>query len=299
MAVNLLQRAPLLVSSDWLKSNLTKPNLVIYDGSWNSMFPTRQHAGIEWAQCRLPDARFFDIDEVADKSTSLPNMLPKPETFSMKMSADGVQNDSHVIVYDSKGIFASARLYWTFKVFGHDEVSILDGGLPDWVDKNYPVHTEKDPLPKPHKTIYKAGFRPNLIKSFEQMEAIVKSKTWQIVDARSKGRFEGKLPEPRPIPSGHMPGSFSVPFAEVLDASGRHFLPSEQLQKMFKEVGVNPEKPIVTSCGGGVTATLLLMALQLVNVPIENLSLYDGSWAEWGSRSQNIEQRGPVSTESK
>jgi len=197
-------------------------------------------------------------------------------------------------------VYLLLLLFWTFKVFGHDEVSVLNGGLPDWLDHKYPVHTEKDPLPKPKKTTdYKASYRPNLIKSFEQMEDIIKSKSFQIVDARPKGRFEGKLPEPRPIPSGHMPGSVNMPFAEVLDPNGRYFLPADQLQKIFKGIGVNLEKPIVTSCGSGVTASILLLALQIANVPIENLSLYDGSWAEWGGRSQNIAQRGPIPTESK
>lgn len=283
-------KVPLLITPEWLHSNLSK--VVVYDCTWNKLFPQRKHGREEWLEQRIPDSLFFDIDEVADKKTTLPHMLPSPEEFSRKLSEDGVCNDSHVVVYDGNAQLASARVFWTFKVFGHEQVSVLNGGLAAWIARNLPLHGPTSPMRVRDTTLYKAQFKPDLVKTYEDIDEIVDGRgrytTSQLVDARPKLRFDGTGPEPRPIPSGHMPHALNVPASTVLQQANGEFLEPDKLREVFAKAGVDFQRPVVTTCGSGVTASTLFVALLLSGMHDSDLSVYDGSWTEWAQRSTKI-----------
>ncbi|HTJ89830.1 MAG TPA: 3-mercaptopyruvate sulfurtransferase [Acidocella sp.] len=227
----------------------------------------------------LPGARFFDVDKVVDATSPLPHMLPTPETFAAAVATLGVSNTDHVIVYDQRGLFSAARLWWMFRVFGHDNVAVLDGGLPGWVEAGGAVATGAPAPAAPGQ--FRASFRPGLVRSLEQMKANLQSHTELVLDARAAGRFDGSVPEPRPgMRSGHIPGAKSLPFTELLQ-DGK-MLPPAILRAKFAGLGVTPDSHVVTSCGSGVTAAVLTLGLAVAGLP--QGALYDGSWSEWGGR---------------
>jgi thiosulfate/3-mercaptopyruvate sulfurtransferase len=269
-----------LVSTTWLADHLNDPDLVILDATW-LLPPLKRDARVEFETCHIPGARFFDLDLISEQATALPHMLPQPNAFGAHMAALGVSSDSRVVCYDTLGLFSAARCWWMFKVFGHDAVVVLDGGLKKWLAEE--KTTEDGPARATKTARFVVRFRPEMIVSANVLE----SRSMQVVDARPNGRFSGRDPEPRPgVRSGHIPGSVNVPFASVVYADGTLKSPAE-LTMLFSQAGIDQSKQIVTSCGSGVTAALL--SLCLTETGALNHVLYDGSWAEWGTSKREIE----------
>ena len=273
------RRSRWLVSTEWLADRLRDPDLAIVDGSYH--LPTaKRDARAEYLAGHIPGAVFFDIEEIADHTSGLPHMLPSAEAFAEAVGALGISNRTHVVVYDSLGLFSAARVWWTFRVFGAEHVFILDGGLPKWRAEHRPLETGevvRDPAR------FSAHKHDELVKALDDVRAALASGSAQIVDARSPERFRGDSPEPRPgVRPGHIPGAHNVPYAALIE-DGRLVAP-DRIGPAFKAGGVNPEKPIVTSCGSGVTAAILWLALDAIGKP--PAGLYDGSWVEWGSRPE-------------
>jgi thiosulfate/3-mercaptopyruvate sulfurtransferase len=285
-----MQNHPPLVSCEWLAQRLGAPEIVVLDATF--FLPNQQrNAAEEYRQAHIPEARFFDIDAVADKSTPLPHMLPTPEQFAEAVGAMGIDNDSHVIAYDRNFFMASARLWWTFRVFGHDRVSVLDGGLARWMAEGRPL-TEQ--LPAVTARRFTARFRPELVRDLEQMKALLAEREAQILDARSPGRFAGTEPEPRAgLRSGHIPGSRNLFFKSLIDEATHRLKSPAELEELCREAGIDSHQPVTTSCGTGVTAAIL--ALGLFCLGNENVAVYDGSWTEWGGREDTPVSRGQSS----
>lgn len=270
-----------LVTTDWLAEHLNDPNICVVDGS--SFLPNvPRDAQEEYAQKHIPGAVLIDIEEVSDHSSDLPHMLPTPDQFAAKVGALGIGSDNKVVVYDSQGVRTSPRVWWMFRVFGHDNVAVLDGGLPKWEAENRPVaNGTESPAPQ----TFAANFRPELVRSFDQVASAVDSSAEQIIDARPAGRFAGTDAEPRPgIPSGHMPGASSMPVGTVVDAASGTVLPAAAIQANFDAAGVNMGEPIITSCGSGVAACTTSLGLYLLGH--KESAVYDGSWSDWGSRDE-------------
>jgi len=266
-----------LVSTDWLAEHLGDQNLVVVDGSWH--LPATQRNGLlEYLAAHIPSAVYFDIDEIADHSSPLPHMLPPPKAFALHMVRLGIGDGMKIVVYDGVGLFSAARVWWSFLAFGVKDVKILEGGFPKWCADGHPV--EKDMVTrKPAK--FTARFNRRMIAGIDQVEAILKSGSAQVVDSRSAERFRGDAPEPRPgVRAGHMPGSRNVPYMSVIE-NGTLASP-EKIRAALAQAGVDPEKPVVTSCGSGVTASILAFAIDTLGKPPGRV--YDGSWVEWGGR---------------
>ena len=274
-----------LVSTDWLADHLRDRNVVVVDGSY--VLPTQQrdvHA--EYRAGHIPGAVFFDIEAISDHSTDLPHMLPGTAQFGPAVGALGIGDGDTIIVYDSAGLYSAARVWWTFRLFGAREVYILDGGLPRWKSEKRPLE-KGDAKRAPKK--FNADMNVGAVAMLADVRMALADESVQVVDARSADRFSGKAPEPRPeLRSGHMPGSFNVPYSGLVD-NGR-LVSRERIEAAFKAGGVDLEKPIITSCGSGVTAAILVFALDAIGRPAKGL--YDGSWAEWGSRPDLAVERG-------
>ncbi|XP_074303603.1 thiosulfate/3-mercaptopyruvate sulfurtransferase 1, mitochondrial [Silene latifolia] len=290
-----------VVSVEWLHSNLNQPGIKVVDASW--YMPNEQRNPIqEYQVAHIPGALFFDVDGIADRTTNLPHMLPSEEAFAAAVSALGIENKDGVVVYDGKGIFSAARVWWMFRVFGHDRVWVLDGGLPRWRASGYDVESSasgdaifktsaaSEAIEKVYQGLqvgpitFQTTFQPYLVWTLDQVRKNIEDRTYQLIDARSKARYEGTAPEPRKgIRSGHVPGSKCVPFNEMLDSSGS-LLSGEQLKEKFDQEGISLDKPIVTSCGTGVTACVL--ALGLHRLGKSDIAVYDGSWTEWGAHPE-------------
>jgi thiosulfate/3-mercaptopyruvate sulfurtransferase len=262
-----------LVSTQWLAEHSRSPDVSILDCSWH--LPTsKRDAKAEYLEQHIPGAQFFDIDLISDTESPLPHMLPRPEKFASHVRKMGIGDGKKVICYDSLGLFSAARVWWTFKVFGHDDVAVLDGGLPKWKAENRPL--EEGPPIKPQERHFTARFQSMMVRDKSEVR-----KARQVADARSPGRFRGEEPEPRPgVRAGHMPNAKNVHYATLLNPDGT--LKSEtELAKVFESAGIDITKPVVTSCGSGVNAAILSLGLTTLNA--RDHALYDGSWVEWGS----------------
>lgn len=301
-----------IVTPKWVKENLSTIKLL--DASW--YLPTmKRNAYEEYCTQRLPGAKFFDIDGVSDTSSDLPHMLPSSDHFSKEMDRLGITNDDTVIVYDTAGVFSAPRVWWTFRVFGHSDVAVMNGGLPKWRHLKYPLETSElkqgqegekaNSAPSSYQVTYNAG----LVRSIGQMidnNSVVTAScppTIPVIDARPAGRFEGTAPEPRPsIPSGHMPGSTNIPFVDVCDnheGGWREFKGVTAMQGVFAKAGIDASQPVIATCGSGVTASVLALALEAIKVEAglssdPSITLYDGSWSEYASCHLNDPTKYPV-----
>jgi thiosulfate/3-mercaptopyruvate sulfurtransferase len=278
--------SPYLVTPEWLARHLADPNLAVLDGSWH-LPPENRDAGAEFDQRHIPGAQFFDINTIADVASGLPHMLPPDDQFADAVGRMGIGNGSQVVVYDTKGLFSAARVWWTFKVMGHDKVAVLDGGLPAWLAAGHAV-ASGPAQPRPAQT-FTARRNAGMIRTMSDVRRLIGSTTTQLVDARPAPRFTGAQPEPRPgLTQGHMPGARNLPFTQLLNADGT--LKSEAaLRTALAAAGVDAAKPVVASCGSGVTASMVALALAILGR--SDTAVYDGSWAEWGRDAAN-----PVAT---
>lgn len=266
-----------LVSTDWLAERLRDRNVIAVDGSYP--LPTQKrdtHA--EYRDGHIPGAVFFDIDAVSDQSTELPHMLPGPTQFGEAVGALGIGDGDTVVVYDSVGLYSAPRVWWTFRLFGAKKTYILEGGLPKWKAEGRPLE-KGDAARAPKK--FNAEMNVGAVALLADVRMALTDDSAQIVDARSAERFAGTAPEPRPgLRSGHMPRSFNVPFGRLIEDG--HLAPRQRIETAFKDAGVDLDMPIITTCGSGLTAAILTFALDSIGK--EPKGLYDGSWAEWGSR---------------
>jgi thiosulfate/3-mercaptopyruvate sulfurtransferase len=267
-----------LVTTEWLAANLGAPGVVVLDGSF--YLPAMQRdAAAEYLAGHIPGAIRFDIDEIADHSTDLPHMLPSTADFAAAAGKLGVSDRDTIIAYDGHGIFSSPRVWFTFRLFGADNVFVLEGGLPKWKAQGGAL--ESGPVTRPAKT-FSARRRGDIVASLAQVRQALASGSAQIVDARSPERFRGEAPEPRPgVRSGHIPGSYNVPSSAIVKDGW--LVPRAELRQAFAAGGVDLDRPIITSCGSGVSAAILWLALDAINR--QPAALYDGSWSEWGARN--------------
>jgi thiosulfate/3-mercaptopyruvate sulfurtransferase len=266
-----------LVSTKWLADHLHDKSVKVVDASFKlpGVTPLPKE---DYERAHIPGAVFFDVDAVADHANSLPHMFPDAEQFGRDAGALGLSNADTIVLYDSGGWVAAPRAWWMFLSFGHDKVRVLDGGLKKWIAEGHPVQGG-NVMVKP--ATFKAAFDAKRVRSIQQMTANLASRAEQVIDARARERFEGTAPEPRPgLRSGHIPGSRSLPYNLLIDTATGTMKPLDQLRAAFSGAGVDLQKPITTSCGSGVSAAVLTLALYRLGV--ENPALYDGSWSEWG-----------------
>jgi len=269
-----------LVTTDVLAGVLGQPGLVIFDAT--KYLPNEDKDGkAEFLKAHIPGARYFDIDEIADPDTSLPHMVPTPGRFEKLMAAMGVGNASRIVFYDQKGLASAARGWWLMGLFGHDEAAVLDGGLPKWLREGRSTEAGEPAAPAP--ATFLAEFRATRLRGVGDVMRNVAAHSELVLDARAAGRFTGAVPEPRPgMRSGHIPGSANLPYTDLLNADGT-FRPITEVTARFAKAGVDGSRPVVTSCGSGVTACILTLGLRLAGLP--EGAVYDGSWTEWGGRS--------------
>ena len=270
---------PPLVSTAWLGTHLGAPDLAIVDASWH--LPTQKRdARAEYLAGHIPGAVFFDIDAISDPSSGLPHMLPGPEEFEAAMGALGIGDGMRIVVYDSQGLYSAPRAWWTLRAFGATRVAVLDGGMPQWIAEKRSVETGES-RPKPAR--FTARPISGAVADVAAVQHALSTGAAQVVDARSAARFRGEAPEPRAgVRSGHMPGSLSVPFDRVVE--GRRLAPVEHVRRVFAGAGVDLARPVITTCGSGVTAAVLSLAL--ASLGKTDVALYDGSWSEWGARTE-------------
>ena len=267
-----------LVTTNWVAEHLDDKGVIILDGS-HHLPTTGRNSASEYAERHISGARFFDIDGISDQNSDLPHMLPSADEFASKVGALGVGDDSHVVIYDTIGTTGAARVWWTFRAMGHAKVSVMDGGLPKWMEEGRQVVSELPNITAKQKS---AKLNSSLVRSLKEMLVNIDSGQEVVVDARSAGRFNATEAEPRAgMRGGHIPGSRNVPFPDVLNKD-RTFKSGREVLAAFELAGVDLTQPMVTTCGSGVTASTL--ALALFNAGKEDVAVYDGSWSEWGSR---------------
>ncbi len=265
-----------LVSTQWLAAHLKDPDLRVLDASWY-LPGSKRDPFAEYQAAHIPGARFFDLDDVSDHRSDLPHMVPPVEKFMSRMRAIGVGDGHQIVVYDGSGLFSAPRVWWLFKLMGQMDIAVLDGGFPKWQAEGHPVEDLPPILRDRHMMVRRQN---QMVKDVTQVSAASKLRESEIVDARSPGRFYGKDPEPRPgLRAGHIPGSKNVFYKDLLKADDTMKSPDE-MRQVFLEAGVDLDKPVITSCGSGVTAAIL--SLGLTRMGKTDHSLYDGSWTEWG-----------------
>lgn len=266
-----------LVSADWLHQRLDAPDLVVLDGSWYLPAAGRDPEA-EYLAAHIPRAVRFDIDRMSDETSALPHMLPRPEVFASRMRALGVGDGQQIVVYDGMGLFSAPRVWWMLRTFGVGDALVLDGGLPAWIAAGYPL---EDGAPGPReRRHFSARLDHGAVADAGDVARALAGGTTQVVDARSAPRFRGEEAEPRPgVRPGHMPGARNLHYASLLRDG--HMKRPDELRAIFSEAGVDPERPVLTTCGSGVTAAIIALALETLGHPAR--SLYDGSWSEWGA----------------
>lgn len=271
---------PGLVSTQWLADRLGDPGVVVVDASFH-LPNAHRHAMAEYRQMHIQGAVFFDIETICDPVSPYPHMLPDESTMSAEAGALGMGGARHVVTYDSLGVFSSPRLWWMLRTFGHRKVSVLDGGLPKWRAEQRPVD-DKIVMARPVE--FAAKLNRDAVRDMSQIMGNLKERSEQVIDARSAARFHGIEKEPRPgLRSGHIPGALNLPFANLLTCDSTTMLSPEDLQQVFLGAGVNLQRPVVASCGSGVSACIIALGLHLLDH--ENAAVYDGSWSEWGART--------------
>ncbi len=277
-----------LVSTAWLAERLGDPGLRVLDASWHLPASGRD-AAAEYATGHIPGATFFDLDATSDPAARLPHMLPSAAAFASAMTELGLRDADRIVVYDASGTnISAARVWWTFRVFGHSRVSVLDGGLAAWRHEGRPLQAGRDTLPPGR---FSAELHGGAVRDLAAMRLLAARPTEQIVDMRSAGRFAGSEPEPRPgLRGGHIPGSRNLPFQELVAGDGTMLGP-DALRRRLEAAGIDPSRPVVATCGSGTSACTLLLALHLLGQ--DQTALYDGSWTEWGGRDDTPIATGP------
>lgn len=281
-----------LVSTEWLARHLTDPDLRVLDGSW-WMPGTGHDPEAEWRAARIPGARFFDVDRIADTSVPLPHMLPSEGAFAEALVALGIGADDHVVIYDAAGLFSAPRVWWTFRAFGFPRVSVLDGGLPKWRREGRALDTAPIGPASPPARRFQPRLDRRWVRTLDEVRANIGSQGETVLDARSPGRYAGTEPEPRPgLRRGHIPGSRSLPFSALVDPASGTLRPESELADIYSRLSVGDHTPVVATCGSGLTAAIVAFALHsLGHGPI---AVYDGSWSEWGARTDVPVETGPL-----